>query len=198
MTPKTYLRAAALPVLALAMAACNAQTQTAPTETGSETPAAPVETAVDLPPGEVERIATPGSDFPISMAARTAGHVETLYVSGIVPQVIDDSADPNSRAAYGNTREQTETVLAEMERRMESLGWSLGDIVMMRVYLVGDEATDGRLDFGGFMEGYSKFFATEDQPNKPARAVVEVAGLIRPGWRVEIEAQAARPYDPAD
>ena len=157
MTPKTYLRAAALPVLALAMAACNAQTQTAPTETGSETPAAPVETAVDLPPGEVERI-----------------------------------------AAYGNTREQTETVLAEMERRMESLGWSLGDIVMMRVYLVGDEATDGRLDFGGFMEGYSKFFATEDQPNKPARAVVEVAGLIRPGWRVEIEAQAARPYDPAD
>ncbi|MEZ5952730.1 MAG: hypothetical protein R3C13_00360 [Hyphomonas sp.] len=38
----------------------------------------------------------------------------------------------------------------------------------------------------------SGFFPTPEQPNKPARAVVEVSALIRPGWRVEIEAQAAR------
>jgi enamine deaminase RidA (YjgF/YER057c/UK114 family) len=87
---------------------------------------------------------------------------------------------------------ETVSVLSAMKERMEAAGWSMGDIVMMRVYLVGDEATGGRLDFAGFMAGYSEFFATPEQPNKPARAVMEVAGLIRPGWRVEIEAQAAR------
>ena len=145
--------------------------------------------------GSINRIAIPGSDFPISMAVETSGNVETLYVSGIVPQVVDPEADPNSREAYGDTKRQTETVLEEMRARMEDAGWSLGDIVMMRVYLVGDEATDGRLDFAGFMEGYSQFFGTPEQPNKPARAVAQVAGLIRRGWRVEIEAQAARPAD---
>ena len=146
-------------------------------------------------PGVVNRIAIPGSDFPISMAVETSGNIETMYVSGIVPQVVDPDADPNSREAYGDTKRQTETVLDEMRDRMENAGWSLGDIVMMRVYLVGDEATGGRLDFAGFMEGYSQYFGTPEQPNKPARAVMEVAGLIRPGWRVEIEAQAARPAD---
>lgn len=160
---------------------------------GEETTA--IETAEPGTPGVIERIGIPGSDFPISMAVRTSSDVETLYVSGIVPQVVDPDADPNSREAYGDTKTQTETVLKAMEERMESAGWSLGDIVMMRVYLVGDEATDGRLDFAGFMEGYSQFFGTPEQPNKPARAVVEVAGLIRPGWRIEIEAQAARVPD---
>ncbi|RIJ14460.1 hypothetical protein D1227_15015 [Henriciella mobilis] len=143
-------------------------------------------------PGVINRIAIPGSDFPISMAVQISSDAEILYVSGIVPQVVDTEADPNSREAYGDTKRQTETVLQAMKERMEAAGWSLGDVVMMRVYLVGDEATGGRLDFAGFMEGYSQFFGTPEQPNKPARAVVEVAGLIRPGWRVEIEAQAAR------
>lgn len=143
-------------------------------------------------PGTINRLAIPGSDFPISRAVQVSSDAEFLYVSGAVPQVVDPDADPNSRDAYGDTKRQTETVLEAIKANMESAGWSLGDIVMMRVYLVGDEATDGRLDFGGFMEGYSQYFGTPEQPNKPARAVVEVSGLIRPGWRVEIEAQAAR------
>ena len=143
----------------------------------------------------INRLAIPGSDFPISRAVEIPPGSEILYVSGAVPQVVETDADPNSREAYGDTRRQTETVLEAIKQNMESAGWSLGDIVMMRVYLVGDEATGGRLDFGGFMEGYSQYFGTPDQPNKPARAVVEVSGLIRPGWRVEIEAQAARVPD---
>ncbi|MEZ5998209.1 MAG: RidA family protein [Hyphomonas sp.] len=145
-----------------------------------------------LAEGSVERIGIPGSDFPISSGVVIPPGAEIYYVSGIVPSIVDADADPNSRAAYGDTRQQTVSVLSRMKETMEAAGWSLGDIVMMRVYLVGDEATGGRLDFGGFMAGYSEFFATPEQPNKPARAVVEVAGLIRPGWRVEIEAQAAR------
>jgi len=144
---------------------------------------------------EINRVPIPGSDFPISIGVEVPDGAEIFFVSGVVPRVINPDADPNSRAAYGDTREQTITVLQTMKDRMEAAGWSIGDIVMMRVYLVGDEATGGRMDFGGFMEGYREFFATPEQPNKPARAVVGVDHLIRPGWRVEIEATAARVPD---
>ena len=146
----------------------------------------------DTPQASINRIPIPGSDFPISVGVEVPPGAEILFVSGVVPQIADPEADPNRREAHGDTRTQTVSVLNSMKARMEAAGWSMGDIVMMRVYLVGDEATGGRLDFAGFMDGYSEFFATPEQPNKPARAVMEVAGLIRPGWRVEIEAQAAR------
>ncbi len=48
------------------------------------------------------------------------------------------------------------------------------------------------MDFRGFMQGYSEFFGTEEQPNLPARSVMEVAALVNPGWLVEIEVVAVR------
>ena len=65
---------------------------------------------------------------------------------------------------------------------------------MMRVFLVGDPAMAGKMDFAGMMAAYSQFFGTTDQPNKPARTTVQVAGLASPGALVEIEAQAVRPH----
>ena len=104
--------------------------------------------------GAIDRIPIPGSDFPIASGVIVPPGAETYYVSGIVPSAVDPDADPNSRAAYGDTRQQTISVLTRMKDTMEAAGWSLGDIVMMRVYLVGDEDTGGRLDFAGFMAGY--------------------------------------------
>ena len=53
---------------------------------------------------------------------------------------------------------------------------------------------DGRMDFAGFMRAYTKHFGTEDQPNKPARSAVQVAGLAGgPNMLVEIEVVLARP-----
>lgn len=156
-----------------------------------DTAPAPV-LAPPAPRAEINRIPIPGSDFPISIGVVIPPEAEIFYVSGVVPSVVDPDADPNSRAAFGDTKAQTITVLTSIKARMEAAGWSLSDVTMMRVYLVADEDTGGRLDFAGFMAGYSQFFATPEQPNKPARAVVEVAGLINPGWRVEIEVQAAR------
>jgi enamine deaminase RidA (YjgF/YER057c/UK114 family) len=52
---------------------------------------------------------------------------------------------------------------------------------------------DGRMDFGGFMRSYSKYFGTEAQPNKPARSAFQIAGLARPGVYIEIEVVIARP-----
>ena len=47
-------------------------------------------------------------------------------------------------------------------------------------------------DFSGFMRSYSKFFGTEEQPNKPARSAVQIEALAG-GWLVEIEMVLAKP-----
>ena len=64
------------------------------------------------------------------------------------------------------------------------------------VFLVGDPAT-GKMDFKGFMEAYTQFFGTPDQPNLPARSAVQVAGLAAPGVLVEIEVVLAQKAAPA-
>jgi enamine deaminase RidA (YjgF/YER057c/UK114 family) len=68
----------------------------------------------------------------------------------------------------------------------------MGDVVMMHVYLAGDPAKGGKLDFSGMSAAYSRFFGTKDQPNKPARSAMQVAALAAPGALVEIEVIAVR------
>jgi enamine deaminase RidA (YjgF/YER057c/UK114 family) len=70
----------------------------------------------------------------------------------------------------------------------------MGDIVKMTVFMVADPAKDGKLNFAGMMAGYTKFFGTKDQPNKPARSAVQVAALVVPGPLLEIEVIAAKPH----
>jgi enamine deaminase RidA (YjgF/YER057c/UK114 family) len=48
------------------------------------------------------------------------------------------------------------------------------------------------MDFAGMMTAYREFFGTKQQPNKPARSTMQVAGLVDPGWLVEIEVTAAK------
>jgi enamine deaminase RidA (YjgF/YER057c/UK114 family) len=62
----------------------------------------------------------------------------------------------------------------------------------MDVFLVGDPAHGGNMDFAGFMEGYRQFFGTAEQPNLPARSTMRVASLVSPGWLIEIEVAAVR------
>ena len=64
---------------------------------------------------------------------------------------------------------------------------------MMHVYLAGDPANGGKMDFKGFMAGYTQFFGTKDQPNKPARSAMQVAALAAPTSLVEIEVIAVKP-----
>jgi enamine deaminase RidA (YjgF/YER057c/UK114 family) len=75
------------------------------------------------------------------------------------------------------------------------MGLGFGDVVKMNVFLVGDSAT-GKMDFKGFMEAYTRFFGTADQPNLPARSAVQVAGLAAPGVLVEIECVLAQKTGP--
>lgn len=142
---------------------------------------------------EVIRHKTPGSDFPIARAVEIPVGVATVYLSGQVPSVVDEKAEKNSVASFGDTKAQTESVLKAIDKTLGDLGLKMGDVVKMQVFLVGDPSKESKMDFAGFMEGYTQFFGTEAQPNLPSRSVMQVAALANPGWLVEIEVTAVRP-----
>ncbi len=142
---------------------------------------------------EIVRHKIPGSDFPIAQAVTLPANATIHFISGQVPPVVDKAANPDSLAAYGDTKTQTVGVLKKIDEILKSMNLAMGDVVKMQVFLVGDPAKGGRADVKGFMEAYTQFFgAAAAQPNLPARAVMQVAGLNSPGWLVEIEVTAAK------
>ena len=68
----------------------------------------------------------------------------------------------------------------------------MGDVTMMRVFLGNNPATNGQPDYAGMMAGYSQFFGTKEQPNKPARTTVQVVLPSRVAL-IEIDLVAVRP-----
>jgi len=142
---------------------------------------------------DVTRHKIPNSDFPIAQAVEIPAGKTTVYVSGAVPPITNQSAEKNTIAAYGDTKTQTETVLRSIEKTLSGIGLKMGDVVKMQVFLVGDPDKGGKMDFAGFMQGYTQFFGTKEQPNLPTRSVFQVSGLANPGFLVEIEVTAVRP-----
>lgn len=133
----------------------------------------------------------PNQDFPISGAVIVPPGYETIYVSGTVPQPVNPKAtSPVDK--YGDTKTQTVSVLNQIKTMLEKQNLSMGDVVMMHVFLAGDPNKGGQMDFAGMMAGYTQFFGTSEQPNKPARSAVQVAALAIPGVMVEIEVIAVR------
>ncbi|ADM09175.1 TdcF protein [Parvularcula bermudensis HTCC2503] len=139
----------------------------------------------------VVRHKIPNSDFPILLAVEVRPTASLVYLSGTVPQVINEEAPRGSPEAYGDTTDQTVSTLQSIETKLEGLGLTMSDVIKMQVFLVKPEGA-ATMDFGGFMEGYTQFFGTEEQPNLPTRSVLEVAGLANPSWLVEIEVVAVR------
>ncbi|HET9031901.1 MAG TPA: RidA family protein [Dokdonella sp.] len=133
------------------------------------------------------------STFPIAAAVEIPAGKTMVYLSGKVPSVIDAKADKASVAAYGNTEAQTISVLGAIRDQLKGLDLGMGDVVKMQVFLVGDPANSGKMDFAGFMKGYTQFFGTKEQPNLPVRSAMQVAALANPGFLVEIEVTAVRP-----
>jgi enamine deaminase RidA (YjgF/YER057c/UK114 family) len=139
---------------------------------------------------EITRAGDPKS--PIAASVTAPADYDTIYVSGMTPPVIDETAPAGSTARFGDTKTQSIGVFKRLEAALKAQGYDLGDVVMMRVYLVGDPAKGGVMDFAGMMEAYRTFFGTAEQPNKPARVTMQVAGLVAPGMLAEIEVQAAK------
>jgi len=143
-----------------------------------------------LQAAEIKRYPLPGgSKFPIAAAVEADG---VVFESGKIPSPKNTEAEKNSRAYWGNTEEQTVSVLKKIEASLKEKGLDLGDVVKMTVFLVGDPELDGKMDFEGFMKGYTQYFGTEEQPNLPARSAVQVAGLVSDNMFVEIEVIAVR------
>jgi enamine deaminase RidA (YjgF/YER057c/UK114 family) len=110
----------------------------------------------------------------------------TLYISGTTSGSGGTPTPPGS-----DTKAQTVIIYEKFTTWLASEGLTMGDIVSMRVYLVADQ-TKGRMDTAGANAAYDMFFGTAAQPNKPARATIQVAALGGPTTLVEIEAVAAK------
>jgi len=108
----------------------------------------------------------------------------TLYVSGWL--------DPDIKS-HPDTKSQTEGILKDLETFLATQKLTLRDVAMVRVYLGGDPAKDGKMDVAGMTAGYTQFFGTKEQPHKPARTTLSV--VLPSGARgalVEIDLVAVR------
>lgn len=130
-------------------------------------------------------------DAPIASAI-WAG--DTLYVSGNVAEAtLPPGAAAGTRPTInGDTRTQTLSALTTIQKILKAQGLDMADVIQMHVYLVGDPALGGKMDFAGMNSAYGQFFGSKEQPNKPVRATVQVVALAAPGALVEIEVTAVR------
>ena len=124
--------------------------------------------------------------------ATAVWHGDTLYVSGQLPDPVKPAAQGSPAVYAPDTRTHSENVFRKIENILKEQGLGMGDVVMMHVYLVGDPAMGGKMDFAGMMAAYTQHFGSAAQPNKPARSTVQVASLVAPGALVEIEVIAVR------
>ncbi len=134
-----------------------------------------------------------GNPFPISAAVTVPAGFDTVYVSGALPSAVNKDAPKGTPAEYGDMQAQTVSVLTSIKGTLAKLGLGMGDVVKMTVFMVADPANDNKLNFPALMAGYTQFFGTAEQPNKPARSAVQVAALVAPGALLEVEVIAAKP-----
>jgi enamine deaminase RidA (YjgF/YER057c/UK114 family) len=133
-----------------------------------------------------------GTSFPIARAVEVPAGKTIYFHSGMTPAPLDAKAPAGTPEYWGDTKTQTLSVFGRIKESLDKLGLGYGDVVAMTVYLVGDPAKGGRMDFEGMMAAYTQYFGTKEQPNVPARSTVQVAGLVSPGMLVEIEIQLAK------
>ena len=128
----------------------------------------------------------------ILAGARVRADAEILHLSGQLALPIDPSRPAASVEDYGDTRTQTISTLNKIKGLLEANGYAMRDVYRMTAYLVAPPGGNGRLDFAGFNAGYAQFFGTAENPNKPVRSTVQVAGLAGPHYLVELEVSAAK------
>ena len=132
-----------------------------------------------------------GSTFPIARAVEIPAGFKLIFHSGFTPTPANPQAKEGTPEYWGDTRTQALSAFKRMQDSLKDMGLGFGDVVKMNVFLVGDPAT-GKMDFKGFMDAYTQFFGTPEQPNLPARSAVQVAGLAAAGVMVEIEVVLAQ------
>ena len=121
------------------------------------------------------RHATSGSPFEASIGFSRAVRIgNRILVSGTAP-VENDGA-----STIGDAGVQAARCLAIIVAAVEELGGKASDVVRTRMYLV--DAADAE----AVGTAHGRVFGSI----RPAATMVVVAALLRPEWRVEIEAEA--------
>ena len=136
---------------------------------------------------ELTRVGAPNAA--ISQAVVVPAGSTTVYVSGITPRAVTPAAN-GAPAVFGDIKAQTTSVLTQISDILKGQGMTMGDVVMMRVYMAADST--GKIDANAMNEVFRGFFGAKDQPNKPSRVTFQVAQLVNPALLIEIEAQAAK------
>lgn len=103
-------------------------------------------------------------------AARAVVHNGTVWLAGMIAE-----------EGFLAVAEQTRQILAQMERRLESVGSDKAKLLSVTIYLA---------DMRRFDELNEAWDPWLDRDNPPARACVE-ARMARPGFEVEMTAVAA-------
>ena len=155
-------------------------------------PAFAQDASAPAPASAIERTYPSPTAFIASTVTVPAG-TELIFLSGQLPDVADTTAPAGTVAAYGDTETQAASTFAKIERLLATRGLTMGDVVSMTVYLTAAPGSD-RMDFAGMMKAYGKYFGTPEQPNRPSRSTVQVAGLAGPGFLIEVEVTAARTH----
>jgi enamine deaminase RidA (YjgF/YER057c/UK114 family) len=102
----------------------------------------------------------------ISSSASLPPGSRIVFLSGSTASPLDPAAPDN----FGDTRQQTLSILTKMKAQLETLGLGMGDVVKMTVFLVGVPENGGRMDSAAMNEVFRTFFGTAEQPNRrPAR-----------------------------
>ncbi len=118
---------------------------------------------------------------------------DTLYLSGqLASPVTPADTAKGTVAVYGDTKAQAASVFAKIQKLLQAQGLDMKNVVKMTVFLAGDPANGGKLDFAGMQSEYVKYFGTKEQPNKVARSAMQVAALAAPWALIEVEVIAVK------
>ena len=106
--------------------------------------------------------------------SRAVRHGDRILVSGTAPVEADGSSTPGDAAA------QARRCFAIILETVEELGGSAADVVRTRMFITDPADADAIGAVHGELFG----------DVRPAATMVVVSALLRPEWRVEIEAEA--------
>src|SRR5262245_16078517 len=110
------------------------------------------------------------NNFPIARVVEVPAGKTIYFHSGTTPAPLDPKATAGSPEYWGDTKTQALSVFGRLKESLDKAGLGFKDTVALTVYLVGDPAKGGKMDFEGFMAAYTQYFGTAEQPNLPARS----------------------------
>lgn len=129
-------------------------------------------------------------ELPYADAVEVAPGSEYFFTWGVTASPrMKEIARNSVENRYGDTYEQTFSVLTQLTADLAEVGLTLRDVVNVRAYIVADPEPD----FDGWNRAFKQFFGTVSNPHKPARTTVGISRLFHSDYRVEVEFTAVFP-----